>query len=163
MLNGASASSPATFGQPDTHSPALVSSRGTNNQLMTKYTFDREQQRRMEHKEQQRAAKRQKRDARDQHRILSHLDSTGAGTSREMTVDGIRFLLAANGSKLTRLPGERVAVNDMHGRMLRDTDNSIDRVTPKKATVAGVDFHRTRNGNLVRASALKTPIRYRSL
>ncbi|TKA71040.1 hypothetical protein B0A55_06325 [Friedmanniomyces simplex] len=145
VLSGTSTPPSDVRGSPAvaTASPALVSSRGTNNQLMTKDTYEREQKQMIEHKEQHCVAKRLKRNTQDQHRILSHLDSTGAAVSREIAIDGIRFHMAEDGSKLTR-------VHDI-------TTETVP--TPKKTTVAGVDFYRTKHDNLIRASALKAPVR----
>ncbi|TKA29354.1 hypothetical protein B0A54_16862 [Friedmanniomyces endolithicus] len=98
---------------------------------------------RIEQEGQHRVAKSVKRNTQDQHRILSHLNSTGAAVSREIAIDGIRFRLAGDGSKLTR-------VHDIA------TDNVR---TPKKTTIAGVDFYRTKHDNLIRASALKASAR----
>ncbi|KAK3117921.1 hypothetical protein LTR53_000213 [Teratosphaeriaceae sp. CCFEE 6253] len=163
VLNGTSTPPSANPGSPSvgSDSPALVSTRSINNQLMTKDTYEREQKQKIEHTSQRRAVKRQKRNTQDQHRILSHLESTGDGTSREMTVEGIRFLLAPDGSKLTRVPGEPWSHDRCtNAGALRETDTTTyDGATPKKATVVGVDFVRTKGGNLVRASALKAPIR----
>ncbi|KAK3641888.1 hypothetical protein LTR56_000048 [Elasticomyces elasticus] len=123
----------------------LVSSRGTNHQLMTKDTYVREQAHTTERQEQQRAAKRLKRNVQDQHRVLNHLGSTGTIINREILINGLRFQIAGDGSKLMRV---------------RDLNTTGD--TPRKTTIAGVDFHRTKNGNMIRASAIK-PARYRSL
>ncbi|KAK3115729.1 hypothetical protein LTR53_004650 [Teratosphaeriaceae sp. CCFEE 6253] len=165
VLNGTSTPPSAKPGFPSvgSDSPALVSTRSINNQLMTKDTYEREQKQKIEHTSQRRAVKRQKRNTQDQHRILSHLESTGAGTSREMTVEGTRFLLAPDGSKLTRVPGEPWPHDRCtNAGALKETDTTTyDRSTPKKATVVGVDFVRTKGGNLVRASALRAPVRYR--
>ncbi|KAK1069411.1 hypothetical protein LTR74_004977 [Friedmanniomyces endolithicus] len=146
VLSGPSKTSTPVRGPPAvaTASPALVSARITNRQLMTKDTYEREQKQRIEHEGQHRVAKRLKRNTQDQHRILSHLNSTGAAMSREIAIDSIRFRLGQDGSKLTR-------VHDIA------TDNVR---TPKKTTIAGVDFYRTKHDNLIRASALKASARY---
>ncbi|TKA44772.1 hypothetical protein B0A54_04723 [Friedmanniomyces endolithicus] len=145
VLSGPSKTSTPVQGPPAvaTASPALVSARSTNRQLMTKDTYEREQKQRIEHEGQHRVAKRLKRNTQDKHRILSHLNSTGAAMSREIAIDSIRFRLAEDGSKLTR-------VHDIA------TDNIQ---TPKKSTIAGVDFYRTKHDNLIRASALKASAR----
>ncbi|KAK1819441.1 hypothetical protein LTR12_006142 [Friedmanniomyces endolithicus] len=107
VLSGSSATPTPVRGPPvvATASPPLVSARSTNHQLMTKDTYEREQKQRIEHEGQQRVAKRLKRNTQDQHRILSHLSSTGATSSREIAIGGIRFRLAEDGSKLTRVHG----------------------------------------------------------
>ncbi|KAK0256432.1 hypothetical protein LTS09_008547 [Friedmanniomyces endolithicus] len=164
VLSGPSKTSTPVQGPPAvaTASPALVSARSTNRQLMTKDTYEREQKQRIEHEGQHRVAKRLKRNTQDKHRILSHLNSTGAAMSREIAIDSIRFRLAEDGSKLTRVHG-----NNMLGSgrtkwgSLSGTDIATDNIqTPKKSTIAGVDFYRTKHDNLIRASALKASARY---
>ncbi|EMC93583.1 hypothetical protein BAUCODRAFT_133464 [Baudoinia panamericana UAMH 10762] len=148
ILNGKSpspAKEPMGFTETTgTPSPAaLVSISSTNRTVMTKETYQREQQQRGEDEEQKRAAKRRKRSVIEQSRILRHLDSSTDYIGREMVIDGLRFQLNAQGSKLTRVsdPG------------------SSAKETPRRTKIAGVDFHRTKNGNLIRASALADPAR----
>ncbi|KAK3668702.1 hypothetical protein LTR22_000590 [Elasticomyces elasticus] len=141
----------------------LVSSRGTNHQLMTKDTYVREQKHTTEQKEQQRAVKRLRRNVQDQHRILSHLGSTGSTTNREILINGLRFNIASDGSKLMRVRGKPLSKSVLPEQsMLNGADLNTQGDTPRKTTIAGVDFHRTKNGNMIRASAIR-PSRYRSL
>ncbi|KAK4540818.1 hypothetical protein LTR36_008895 [Oleoguttula mirabilis] len=134
-------------------SEGLISMRSTNQQLMTKDTYAREQKHKQDIKEQRRAVKRQKRNTEEQHRILRHIDASGVA-SREMAVEGIRFVLTADGSKLIRVPG-RQKYTSKEIDLLNGADSSIaSKETPKRAKVAGVEFYRTKHGNLIRASAL---------
>lgn len=133
-------------------SESLVKMRGTNKQLMTKDTYEREQKHKQEIKEQHRAVKRQKRNAEEQHRILRHVDASGTA-SRELVIEDIRFTLTDNGSKLTRVPG-RQDPGESGTASLTVTDFDNTKETPKRAKVAGVEFYRTKHGNLIRASAL---------
>ena len=106
MVNAASAGPrPATN---DFHtSEDFVSTRGTNNkQLMTKDTYEREQKLKIQIKEQQRVARRQKRSTEEQSRILRHVD-TASAASRELVIDGISFRLTDDGGKLIRVPGKQ--------------------------------------------------------
>ncbi|KAK5129139.1 hypothetical protein LTR08_003804 [Meristemomyces frigidus] len=83
----------------------FVSTRGTTNkQLMTKDTYEREQKHKIQIKEQQRVARRQKRSTEEQSRILRHVDTAGP-SSRELAVDGVSFRLTDDGSKLIRVSG----------------------------------------------------------
>jgi hypothetical protein len=108
VLNGAGAEQ----AKPDT-APAFVSSNGVNKQLMTKDTYEREQKHKLEYKEQQRDAKRQKRSADEQSRILRHFDSSSTGQDdREMLINGICFALSSDGVKLSRIPGTPRAHGD---------------------------------------------------
>jgi len=164
VLSDSSATPTPARGAPvvATASSPLVSARGTNHQLMTKDTYEREQKQRIEQEGQRRVAKSLKRNTQDQHRILSHLNSTGAAVSREIAIDGIRFRLAGDGSKLTRVHGKyMLRCGRVKWGSLRGTDIATDNVqTPKKTTIAGVDFYRTKHDNLIRASALKASARY---
>ncbi|KAI7280470.1 hypothetical protein KC345_g4739 [Hortaea werneckii] len=111
----------------------FVAARGMNNQLMTKQAYDREQAAKQESKEQHRANKRQKRNEEEQNRILRYTEE-----SNLLDVAGLRFRVAARGSKLVRV-----------------CDGVTDsQETPKRAQVLQVNFFRTKHGNLARAGAL---------
>ncbi|KAI7371552.1 hypothetical protein KC353_g1394 [Hortaea werneckii] len=111
----------------------FVAARGINNQLMTKEAYDREQAAKQESKEQHRANKRQKRNEEEQNRILRYTEE-----SHMLDVAGLRFRVAARGSKLVRV-----------------YDGVTDsQETPKRAQVLQVNFFRTKHGNLARAGAL---------
>ncbi|KAI6950254.1 hypothetical protein KC321_g18391 [Hortaea werneckii] len=111
----------------------FVAARGINNQLMTKEAYDREQAAKQESKEQHRANKRQKRNEEEQNRILRYTEE-----SHLLDVAGLRFRVAARGSKLVRV-----------------YDGVTDsQETPKRAQVLQVNFFRTKHGNLARAGAL---------
>ncbi|TKA31807.1 hypothetical protein B0A50_01886 [Salinomyces thailandicus] len=131
----------------------FVASRGQNHQLMTKDTYNREQKSKQEVNEQHRATKRQKRNAEEQIRILRYTEE-----DRELEISGLRFRLVSNGSKLTRIHGEPDGPAETN-KWLNSADGANDsQETPKRAEVANVVFHRTKRGNLVRASALaRTP------
>lgn len=129
---------------------AFVSTRGSRmNQLMTKETFAREQKQRIEQLEQQRAAKR----PRGPPSAPVNMASTARQPLREVEIEGIRFHLKEDGSKLIRIRGQS------HPRPsfwtgLNKTDTAHDpKETPKKAKIADVEFYRTKNGNLVRMMA----------
>ncbi|KAK7969260.1 CCCH zinc finger protein [Apiospora saccharicola] len=59
--------------------------------------------------------------------------------SYEVTVDGIRFQVTREGSKLVRAPG----------------DPNPPTATPRVTTIGGVKFFRTKNGNLIRHGVAK--------
>ncbi|KAI7551100.1 hypothetical protein KC331_g2766 [Hortaea werneckii] len=100
---------------------------------MTKEAYDREQAAKQESKEQHRANKRQKRNEEEQNRILRYTEE-----SHMLDVAGLRFRVAARGSKLVRV-----------------YDGVTDsQETPKRAQVLQVNFFRTKHGNLARAGAL---------
>ncbi|KAK3675473.1 hypothetical protein LTR78_004556 [Recurvomyces mirabilis] len=147
VVNDANRTPPPDTDQPFTSAASgLVSTRGTTHQLMTKGTFNREQQARLELQGQQRDAKRRKRRASEQSRILRHVLPSGNTAMREMVIDGILFQLTQDGGKLVR-------VSDIATAALE---------TPKRTKIVGVDFFRTKNGNLVRASTLRPSARYQT-
>lgn len=141
----------------------IVKTRGTNNQLMTKSTYEREQTAKKELKSRAPAASKQRlQNYREQQRLAHHFQSPTA--SRELEMDGIRFSMKEDGSKLVRIIGEALPFDgdcETTEHWALDPDNM--RETPKKAVIAGVDFLRTKNGNLLRKGAIKETPRYRGL
>lgn len=103
---------------------------------MNKNTYEREQKQISELKEQARAAKRQEVNRNESSKLIQQASNQG---SREILVEGIRFQLRDDGSKLIRVADPTFA----------------SRETPKKVTIADIDFFRTKTGNLVRANAVK--------
>ncbi|RAL66235.1 hypothetical protein DID88_005906 [Monilinia fructigena] len=62
------------------------------------------------------------------------------GTSNyEVTINGIRFMVTKNGSKLVKAPGDLTSAN----------------ATPKTALIGGVKFYRSKNGNMYREGIIK--------
>lgn len=125
---------------------------------MTKDTFEREQKHRQEFKETQRETKRPKPD----HRSSGDLPQVAKPVMqpRELVIDGIRFQLKDDGSKLIRIHGQ----SSSH-RTFRTGLNCLDLAnagedTPRKAKVADVEFLRTKNGNLVRVTSQHGDHRY---
>lgn len=121
---GASANAVAAAA-PQAGSGFLTYRSNRSNQLMTVSTFNREQIQVAQHTPATNAPRPQ--------------PSTPAlGTSNTPTrlhlVEGIKFEVAEDGSKLVRL----------------DDPANVDRETPKTTKVSGVDFRRTKHGNLVR-------------
>ncbi|KAF2766231.1 hypothetical protein EJ03DRAFT_330294 [Teratosphaeria nubilosa] len=140
VLNGMNPP-PATMSEPPPGSP-LVSARGTNNQLMTKETYEREQRNRNLSQEQLRDAKRRRKNVEEQYRIQQHFHNQPRSESRQVIVNGVGFALTADGSKLVRA-----------------SNANPDLETPKRHEIAGVVFYRTKTGNLVRGSALTAAAR----
>lgn len=169
VLNAASSTpSPASDPATPNNEPALLHAspegfiaarRPGMSQLINRETFDREQKRKQEHDERTRATRRQKIDSEERSK-LNHYTSTQG--NREITIEGIRYQLRNDGSKLIRISGTPASVarsGNSHA-MLNFTDNDEHKETCRKVTIADVDFFRTKNGNLVRANALKTTSRY---
>lgn len=60
-------------------------------------------------------------------------------TSHEITIQGVKFYVSSNGSKLIKVPG----------------DVNAAKATPKTTLVAGVLFHRSKSGNMYRATVIR--------
>ncbi len=122
-------------------------------QLVNKDAYDRHQHR----KEQLRATRRQQINQTERTALIQHTASQGG---RKLLIEGIRFRLRDDGSKLVRISG--ATLQPLHkSNELNTTDTTTtNKVTPKMVKVADVAFFRTKNGNLVRASAVKNLTRY---
>lgn len=99
----------------------------------------------------------QKKDEQEKNRILKH------GKRFEITVEGIRFQVTKDGSKLVKIPGEQLGGTHMLkmvigagvGNLRCAGDETFSRTTPKKAIIAGIKFNRSKNGNLYRARTVR--------
>lgn len=138
----------------------VLTAGGGIHQLMNKDTYDREQKHRLEYTELQHEAKRKRRNVEEQHRILHHF-AAPQQVSRELVINGIRFTLTHDGSKLTRMAGGLIArpCRWILTKLTVSDAATASLETPKKTKVADVEFYRTKHGNLVRASALNTTAR----
>ncbi|KAK6417946.1 hypothetical protein LTR95_017264, partial [Oleoguttula sp. CCFEE 5521] len=90
-------------------------------------------------------------------------DSATTGIKREIVVEGIRFRMKEDGSKLHRVDGEG---NDKYDQSLGHHElNSTDPLnaaltTPKQVFIAGIEFLRSKSGNLLRKTAINPSARY---
>jgi len=93
---------------------------------------------------------------------LAHHFNT-PGVNRELVIEGVRFTMKEDGSKLIRVTGEPWTAygEDGSGRILKSAEPSATSPrTPKKAVVAGVEFFRTKNGNLLRSATINVAAKY---
>ena len=159
------ASDPATPNNEPAASPnpppdAFIATRRRGmNQLINRDTYDREQKQKQDHHDRTRVVKRQKID-RDERSRLTQFTSTQG--HREVILEGIRFQLCEDGSKLIRVSGKRdqaISFANVHDTLNLPDDNTT-KETPRSVKIADVDFFRTKNGNLVRGNALKDAKRY---
>lgn len=117
--------------------------------------------------EQTRQQRLQQKENRERSRLLNHLRQNGsasaistdssASPSFEIVVDGIRFAVAKNGSKLVKIPGAPCmswTSRDATAHPILG-DSNAPKATPKMAIVGGVKFHRTKNGNMYRQAIVK--------
>jgi hypothetical protein len=95
-------------------------------------------------------------------------NSQGPTANQELVVGGERYRVAVGGSKLVRLTGEdgnkstnywRPTFHDnsnlVDAIVVRPTGNSDVMSTPKRPVIGGVQFQRSRNGNLWRAGLVR--------
>lgn len=114
-------------------------------QLINSAVYDKEAQARTKAMEETRKLKAQRRADREQTKVLRYAQSAGATvstpaqpTAHQILVNDVPFKIARGGSKLIRV----------------SNDPSTANTTPKRVTVAGVSFVRSKNGNLHRLGAV---------
>ncbi|KAK4212966.1 zinc finger CCCH domain-containing protein 3 [Rhypophila decipiens] len=133
----------------DVSSSSWVTKTDRHLQLINSSVYEKETTARTRAIEQTRLQKQASRDARERAKLIHHINrvsvdgggptnSTASGAKYEITVQGTRFAVAKNGSKLVRIAGD----ND-------------SRPTPKMAIVGGVKFYRSKRGNLYRQGIVK--------
>ncbi|KAI8630527.1 hypothetical protein F5Y19DRAFT_49241 [Xylariaceae sp. FL1651] len=148
ILNGSaqSAASSDENQAPDMSTPSWVSKTDRHLQLINRNVYEREAQQRAQAIEHTLKQKQLQRDRREKTKFFKSmrqasgdgavaLSNTSKPVSRyEVEVDGVRFQVTQQGSKLVKVPD----------------DLNPPTATPKVAFLFGVKFHRTKNGNLVR-------------
>lgn len=173
MLNGANPPNKATDGESDQASDSSTSPWVIRNdrhrQLINSSVYEKDAKARTLAIEQTRLQSRIARDQRERSKLSGHFKrvadtrgSTNAQGPYEITLDGVRFLVTKNGSKLVKAPGEPHFPHYMQGDVAlpahfhsRIGDNNSAKATPKMAVVAGVRFYRSKNGNLYRHGVVK--------
>ncbi|KAM3077451.1 hypothetical protein ACMFMG_006794 [Clarireedia jacksonii] len=160
VLNGNTSTPPS---QPDTgnvtpsndenetpSSTGYITKTDRHLQLINKSYFEKDSQTRSRAIEETRKQRLKQRDDREKLKLSRHLQRIGNGTSSsaiqssgannyEVVVNGIRFQVTKNGSKLVKVPG----------------DLNSATATPKTTLVGGVKFHRSKNGNMYRSGIVK--------
>ncbi|KAK3363077.1 hypothetical protein B0T25DRAFT_526223 [Lasiosphaeria hispida] len=157
VLNGASQQSKPgdvdSGANSDTSSSSWVTKNDRHLQLINTSVYEKDTQTRTRAIEHTRRQKERMKDERERAKLINHLNrmenSGGVGPANpqaqaptgkyEITVQGIRFVVAKNGSKLVKLAGIGDSAKD----------------TPKMAVVGGVRFYRSKNGNLYRHGIVK--------
>ncbi|KAI0020593.1 hypothetical protein F4780DRAFT_742069 [Xylariomycetidae sp. FL0641] len=140
---------------PDPANPTWVTKTDRHLQLINGAVYEKETQQRANAMEQTARQQQRLRNQREKAKVMNSL-RRGAGTNMqgsantptastsstsryEIEVDGVRFHVVQQGSKLIKAPN----------------DVNPPSATPKVATVGGVKFHRTKHGNLVRHGIVK--------
>ncbi|KAK3311143.1 uncharacterized protein B0T15DRAFT_520573 [Chaetomium strumarium] len=155
VLNGTSHQTQSGDVDPGTTSDGSSMSWVTKNvrhlQLINKNAYKMDTESRTTATEQTRRHKLALKDRQERAKLISHLtrmvNSGGLGTANqqatadkyEIAVQGVRFTITKNGSKLIKVPG----------------DGNSAKATPKVAVIGGVKFYRSKNGNLYRHGIVK--------
>ncbi|KAJ5591895.1 uncharacterized protein N7459_002264 [Penicillium hispanicum] len=123
-----------------------VAKRDRHMQLINSAVYDKEAQARTKAMEETRRLKAVRRAEREQAKVLRYAQGSGASVStpaqpsagHQILVNDVAFKIARGGSKLVRISNDPNTAN----------------TTPKRVTVAGVPFVRSKNGNLHRLGAV---------
>ncbi|KAI1179328.1 hypothetical protein F4777DRAFT_575027 [Nemania sp. FL0916] len=130
----------------DSTAASWVTKNDRHLQLINRDVYERETQQRTQAIEQTMKQNQLNKDRREKFRLLTNLQKAGgesatrpSNSSRpasryEVEVEGVRFYVTQQGSKLVKVPD----------------DLNPPTATPKVAELFGVKFHRTKNGNLIR-------------
>jgi len=139
-------------------------------QLINSSVYEKEAKARTRAIEQTRQQKQAIKNERERLKLIKHINrihSTGTmappGQTRqspanryEVTVNGIRFVVAKNGGKLIKVPGASHPSMTGPANSYGETDvGNSAQATPKMALVGGVRFYRSKNGNLYRHGIVK--------
>jgi hypothetical protein len=172
VLNGASQQNQTGDGDSGATSDASNSSWVTKNdrhlQLINSAVYNKEVPARTLALEQTRRQKLALKNKQERAKLISHLsrmvDRPGFGSANpqnaadkyEIAVQGVRFVVAKNGSKLIKVPGASGLLAGPAQDAHRDIgDGNSAKATPKVAVIGGVKFYRSKNGNLYRHGIVK--------
>jgi hypothetical protein len=172
ILNGATPNSDRISTPPDEPSTAAPSAWVTKTdrhlQLINPAIYEKQSQERTKAMEETRKLKLKQRDEKERRKLSKHMQRmigyTGSNPtmktqgipSYEITVHGIRFRVMKNGSKLMKVSGENLSQGlHIHGHLLYEGDENAAKMTPKTATIGGVRFYRSKNGNLYRSGIVQ--------
>ena len=139
-----------------------VTKRDRHMQLINSSVYDKETQARNKAIEETRRQKALEKDQREKQKIERHLNTLTSRPGRaanllhEISINGLRFQVADGGSKLVRVRGEQC---DCETQLFSCSQplgaNDSASTTPKHASVGGVAFLRSKNGNLYRSGIVK--------
>ncbi|KAL8669489.1 MAG: hypothetical protein Q9168_005923 [Polycauliona sp. 1 TL-2023] len=166
--------SPASVGNSESPqiSPAYVTTTGRHKQyinaaVLVKVTEQRK--RAIEETQQQKTQKHDQWERQRMHQYVAALDAersksvaqgslSTSGKIHEIAIDGLRFQVLKDGSKLVRIFGEGIyGESALSGGQARLIIGPIDtsRPTPKRTNVQGVTFVRSKQGNLYRSGVVR--------
>jgi hypothetical protein len=135
-------------------------------QLINSAVYDKEKQARAKAMEETRKFKEQRRAEREQTKVLRYAQAAGAraavsttaqpAAAHQILVNDIPFKISHGGSKLVRISSKRTLDDSCVPETclpVLDDPNTAN-TTPKRVSVAGVTFVRSKNGNLHRLGAV---------
>lgn len=150
--------------RPAPSSNGWVAKRDRHMQLINSAVYDKEAQARTKAMEETRKFKAQRRAEREQTKVLRYAQAAGASVStpsqpaapHQILVNDVPFRIARGGSKLVRVSSTSSLDHSALSRIGLPSlgDPSTANTTPKRVTVAGVAFVRSKNGNLHRLGAV---------
>ncbi|KAK7923151.1 CCCH zinc finger protein [Apiospora marii] len=155
---------------PTTPNGSWVTKTDRHLQLINSNVYEKESQNRANAIEQTQRNKVLRKDHAEKARLLNFLgkqpttvvapasNTTATPSSYEVTVDGIRFQVTRQGSKLVRAPGMLRRSQAILTRPCAENttgDPNPPTATPRVTTIGGVKFFRTKNGNLIRHGVAK--------
>jgi hypothetical protein len=150
--------------------PGWVAKTGRHLQLINTSIYEKDTQTRAKAMEETRKQKLKQRDDREKAKLHKHIQRLRAGNigtggssnhpagNYEIDVQGIRFRVTKNGSKLAKVPGEsfgRKYSSKERWSSPWTGDLNAAKSTPKTAMIGGVRFYRTKNGNMYRSGIIK--------
>lgn len=150
--------------------PGWVAKTGRHLQLINTSIYEKDTQTRAKAMEETRKQKLKQRDDREKTKLHKHIQRLASGNSGiagqsthpaanyDIDVQGVRFRVTKNGSKLAKLSGESFDQAYSQGQRWSSTytgDLNAAKSTPKTAMVGGVRFYRTKNGNMYRSGIIK--------
>lgn len=151
--------------------PGWVSTRDRGHlQLTNTAVYGQRAQEKQKAIEETARAKLQRRNEKQKKAVLHHVQQAQRSVAatvdvdapRVMLVGGLAFHVAPDGSKLIRVPGERRMMTHIGADHLKLADGANKaQSTPKQVKIAGVLFHRSKTGNLLRSGLVKRQ-RYRT-
>ncbi|KAA8909015.1 hypothetical protein FN846DRAFT_943755 [Sphaerosporella brunnea] len=101
-----------------------------------------------------------RKEAREKLKLNRVLQDSHGHPTREITLGGERYAITAGGNKLVKLWGEDCILHLCSSRTELTERGCLDAghpktSTPKKAIIGGIQYQRSRNGNLVRANIMR--------
>lgn len=170
--NGVAGDSVSTATSATTHTDDMsgsgwVSKRDRHMQLINNAVYEQKTQQRTQAMEETRQQKLRLREEREKLKLQSHLHSlatypkptTSESVAHELLVKDIKFVVTDGGSKLIKVVGKcsRPKSPPPNADPVPPPDPiNLTKETPKRTTIGGVTFLRSKHGNLYRAGFIKT-------